>query len=338
MSKRAKDGNLMMKTERLNKILAGFPKAKILVVGDIMMDRFIWGKVSRISPEAPVPVVAVEKETFLFGGAANVVHNIHALGGDVLLVGVVGEDEMGERLLKGLSQAGIETRGVLIERARQTTMKTRIIAHHQQVVRIDRETTEHLQSSTARGLSALLKENLRRFDGVILSDYGKGVLTRGLIHSTIRMARRAGRFVLVDPKLKNFSFYKGARVVTPNTAEASSASGMPITDLTSLKKAGRLLIRKLRCDALVITRGEEGMAIFESHKEPFFVPTVAKEVYDVTGAGDTVIATMALALASGADVREAASLANYAAGIVVGKMGTATVSPQELTRAIQENR
>jgi len=327
-----------MEEQRLRKILAGFPKAKIMVVGDIMMDRFIWGKVSRISPEAPVPVVVVEKETLLFGGAANVVHNIHALGGNVFLLGVVGEDEMGERLLEDLAQAGVETRGVLVEQGRQTTMKTRIIAHHQQVVRIDRETTGPLASSTLRGLSELLKGSLKHVDGVVLSDYGKGVLTRGLIHSTIRRAREARRFVLADPKLKNFSFYKGARVVTPNTAEASSASGMPITDLASLKKAGRLLMRKLRCDALVITRGEEGMAIFESHQEPFLVPTVAKEVYDVTGAGDTVIATMALALASGANVKEAAGLANYAAGIVVGKMGTATVSPQELSRVIRERR
>jgi rfaE bifunctional protein kinase chain/domain len=328
----------MMGKKRLEKILESFPKARILVVGDIMMDRFIWGKVSRISPEAPVPVVVVEKETFLFGGAANVVHNIHALGGEALLCGVVGEDEMGQRFLDDLTHVGVETRGVLVERGRQTTLKTRIIAHHQQVVRIDRETTDHLRPSTYRGLSELLRENLEEFDGVILSDYGKGLLTRGLIHATIRRARETRRFVLVDPKLKNFPFYKGAKVVTPNTTEASSASGMPITDLVSLKKAGRLLMRKLRCDALVITRGEEGMAIFENNKEPFLVPTVAKEVYDVTGAGDTVIAAMALALASGADVREAASLANYAAGIVVGKMGTATVSPQELRHIINEGR
>ena len=327
-----------MGEQRLKKILTGFPKAKILVIGDIMMDRFIWGKVSRISPEAPVPVVVVEKESFLFGGAANVVHNIHALGGKVLLCGVVGEDEIGERFLEDLAQAGIETRGILVEPGRQTTMKTRIIAAHQQVVRIDRETAGHLRASTVRGLSELIKENVKAFDGVILSDYGKGVLTRGLIHSAIRRAREARRFVLVDPKLKNFSFYKRAKVVTPNTAEASSASGMPITDLASLKKAGKRLMRKLKCDALVITRGEEGMAIFEAHRDPFLVPTVAKEVYDVTGAGDTVIATMALALASGADVREAASLANVAAGIVVGKMGTATVSPQELSRVTRVNR
>jgi len=324
--------------DRLQKTLGSFPKAKIVVIGDIMMDRFIWGKVSRISPEAPVPVVVVEKETFLFGGAANVVHNIHALGGKALLCGVVGEDEIGQKFLEDLTQIGLETRGVLVEKGRQTTMKTRIIAHHQQVVRIDRESMDHLKPSPSRRLSDLLKQNLTEFDGVILSDYGKGLLTRGLIHSTIRRARETKRFVLVDPKLKNFPFYRGAKVVTPNTAEASSASGMPITDLTSLKKAGRVLMRKLRCDALVITRGEEGMAIFESHKEPFLVPTVAKEVYDVTGAGDTVIATMALALASGADVREAATLANYAAGIVVGKMGTATVKPLELSRVIKERR
>lgn len=326
----------MGKEAGIERAIHGFPKAKILVVGDIMVDRFIWGKVSRISPEAPVPVVVVEKETFLFGGAANVVNNIYALGGRVTLCGVVGDDETGQRMLKDMKQMGIETRGVLVEQGRQTTTKTRIIAHHQQVVRIDRETTDHLKLSTLRDLWAFLKQNVENFDGVILSDYGKGVLTRELIQSTIRRAKETKKFVLVDPKLKNFSFYKGAKVVTPNTSEASAASGVSITDLSSLRKAGRLLMKKLRCDALVVTRGEEGMAIFERRQEPFLVPTVAREVYDVTGAGDTVIATMALALAIGASVREAAGLANYAAGIVVGKMGTATVSRQELSRVIRE--
>lgn len=318
------------------KILNKFPKVKILVVGDIMMDRFIWGKVSRISPEAPVPVVAVEKETFLLGGAANVVNNIHSLGGKVSLCGVVGDDEMGEKIIKELAEMGIGMHGIFVEQGRQTTTKTRIIAHQQQVVRIDREATDHLKVPTLRNLSEFIKKNMEGFNGVILSDYGKGLLTKELIRATIRRAREMKKFIMVDPKLKNFSHYKGATVITPNAAEASAASGILINDLSSLKRAGSMLLKKLGCDVLVITRGEEGIAIFEPHQEPFLVSTVAKEVYDVTGAGDTVIGTMALALGAGARVSEAAKLANYAAGIVVGKIGTATVSWAELFNVIKE--
>ncbi len=318
------------------RILNKFPEVKILVAGDIMVDRFIWGKVSRISPEAPVPVVAVEKETFLLGGAANVVNNIHSLGGRVSLCGVVGDDEMGQKVVHKLTRMGVELQGILVEEGRLTTTKTRIIAHHQQVVRIDREAAEQLKVSTLRNLSEFLKENTEVFDGIILSDYGKGLLTKELIRRTIRRAREMKKFVMVDPKIKNFFSYKGATVVTPNAAEASAASGILINDLSSLKSAGRMLLKRLGCNVLVITRGEEGMAIFEPHREPFLVPTLAKEVYDVTGAGDTVIGTMALALGAGARVIEAAKLANYAAGIVVGKVGTATVSRTELFKMIKE--
>ena len=320
----------------LEKILSRFSKVNILVVGDIMMDRFIWGKVSRISPEAPVPVVAVEKETFLLGGAANVVNNIHALGGNVTLCGVVGDDEMGQKIIKKLTETKIGLQGIFVEQGRQTSTKTRIIAHHQQLVRIDRETTDHPRAPTSRNLSEFLKKNIEGFDGIILSDYGKGLLTKELIRTTIRKARETKKLIMVDPKLKNFFYYKGATVVTPNAAEASAASSILINDLSSLKSAGRMLLKKLGCDVLVITRGEEGMAIFEPRQEPFLVPTVVKEVYDVTGAGDTVIGTMALALGAGARVIEAAKLANYAAGIAVGKIGTATVSQEELIKAIRK--
>jgi len=301
-----------------------------------MMDRFIWGRVSRISPEAPVPVVTVEKETFLLGGAANVVNNIHALGGNVTLCGVIGDDEMGQKIIKKLSEMGIGLHGIFVEQGRQTTTKTRVIAHHQQLVRIDRETTDHPKVVTSRNLFEFLKKTIESFDGIILSDYGKGLLTKGLIRATIRRARERKRFIMVDPKLKNFFYYKRATVVTPNVAEASAASGILINDLSSLKRAGKILLKKLECNALVITRGEEGIAIFEPHQEPFLVPTVAKEVYDVTGAGDTVIGTMALALGTGARVIEAAKLANYAAGIVVGKIGTATVRRAELASAVKK--
>ena len=326
----------MRKVSNFEEILGRVSKVKILVVGDIMMDRFIWGNVSRISPEAPVPVVTVEKETFLLGGAANVVNNIHALGGNVTLCGVIGDDEMGQKIIKKLSEMGIGLHGIFVEQGRQTTTKIRVIAHHQQLVRIDRETTDHPKMVTSQNLFEFLKRTIEGSDGIILSDYGKGLLTRELIRATIRKAREMKKFIMVDPKLKNFFCYKRATVVTPNVAEASAASGILINDLSSLKRAGTVLLKKLGCDVLVVTRGEEGIAIFEPHQEPFLVPTVAKEVYDVTGAGDTVIGTMALALGAGARVIEAAKLANYAAGIVVGKIGTATVRRAELVNAVKK--
>ena len=328
----------MRQQAMFERILNRFGKANVLVIGDIMMDRFIWGKVSRISPEAPVPVVLVEKETFLLGGAANVVNNIHSLGGKVLPCGVVGDDEMGQKVVSELKRMGVETRGIFVEEGRQTTVKTRIVAHQQQVVRIDRETAGPPRPSTLRNLSEFLRECMKNLHGIIMSDYGKGLLTKDLIRSTIRRAREARRFVLVDPKLQNFFHYKGATVVTPNMSEASAAAGIGITDFASLKRVGKVLQRRLRCDVLVITRGEEGMAIFEPHQEPYVVPTVAREVYDVTGAGDTVIGTMALALAGGARAKDAARLANYAAGIVVAKVGTATVTRKELIEAIRERQ
>jgi len=325
----------------LNEILNKFSEIRILVIGDIMMDRFIWGKVSRISPEAPVPVVVVEKETFLLGGAANVVNNIHSLGGKVSLSGVMGDDDLGQKVTLELEEKGIGRQGLIVEPGRQTTEKTRVIAHHhpyqQQIVRIDRETTNHPKSSTLRHLSDYLRGVMGDFNGVIISDYGKGLLTRPLIQTIIREVKREGKFVMVDPKPKNFSFYQGATVITPNAKEASEGSGIQIIDQPSLKKAGKTLLEKLECAALVITRGEEGMTIFKPNQEPFHVATVARDVYDVTGAGDTVIGTMALATGAGATLEVAARLANYAAGIVVGKMGTATVDRDELRRAIDEN-
>jgi D-beta-D-heptose 7-phosphate kinase/D-beta-D-heptose 1-phosphate adenosyltransferase len=325
----------MREQQILQKILSRFPKIKILVIGDVMMDRFIWGKVSRISPEAPVPVVVVDHEDFRLGGAANVVNNIHSLEGKGILCGVVGDDEMGQRILNELAEKEIETEGIFVEEERQTTVKTRIFANQQQVVRIDREKTDHMKGATFRIVSKFLFEKIDDSDGIILSDYGKGLLNRKLIRAIIRKARESRKLVMVDPKFKDYSVYKGATVITPNTKEASEASGIAITDELSLKRAGGKLLKRLGCNALVITRGEEGMAIFESHHESHCVGTVAKEVFDVTGAGDTVIGTMALALAAGAGIKRAGELANYAAGIVVGKMGTATATRKELTRVIK---
>jgi rfaE bifunctional protein kinase chain/domain len=331
----------MKERKKLESILRNFPRVKLLVVGDIMMDRSVWGKVSRISPEAPVPVVIAETEDFNLGGAANVAHNIRSLGGTVSLCGIVGDDENGKKIYKGIVERGIQTQGIFFEQGRQTTVKTRIIAHHphyQQLVRVDRETTDHPKVSILRNLSRFLKEKIEDFDGIVISDYGKGLLTRKLIQTIIERAKHSKKLIMVDPKLKSFFFYKGATVITPNTNEASEASGIPSTDQPSVEKMGRVLLKRLNCNALVITQGEKGMTIFEPHQHPYPVPTVAKEVYDVTGAGDTVIGTMALALGTGprVSVKDAASLANYAAGIVVGKVGTAIASKEELLKVIKE--
>lgn len=331
-------GHVMEKGSMFEKVIRRFSGVRILVLGDIMLDRFIWGNVTRISPEAPVPVLVVEKETFLLGGAANVVNNIHSLGGQASLCGVVGDDEMGRKVMQKLGEMGIERQGVLIEPGRQTTVKTRIIAHHQQVIRIDRETARQPETSSVRTLSGYLEKSIKGFHGIILSDYEKGLLTKNLVRHAIRAAGGAGRFVMVDPKIKNFFLYRGATVITPNTGEASSASGIPITDASSLHRAGGILLKRLKCDAMVITRGEDGMAVFEPRKRPLLVQTKAREVYDVTGAGDTVIGTMALALGAGGSIRKAAELANHAAGIVVGKVGTATVDQEELINVIKESR
>jgi len=331
----------MRERKKLESILKGFPRVRLLVVGDIMMDRSIFGKVSRISPEAPVPVIIAETEDFNLGGAANVAHNIRSLGGMVSLCGIVGDDENGKKIYKKIVERGIRTQGIFFEQGRQTTVKTRIIAHHphyQQLVRVDRETTDHPKASTLRNLSRFLTEKIEDFDGVVFSDYGKGLLTRKLIQTIVERARQSKKLIMVDPKVKNFFFFKGATVITPNTNEASEASRIPVTDQSSVEKIGRSLLKRLNCSALVITQGEKGMIIFERDQRPYRVPTVAKEVYDVTGAGDTVIGTMALALGTGrrVSVKDAASLANYAAGIVVGKVGTAIVSSEELLKVIRE--
>ncbi len=328
--------------ERLERILEGFPGVKLLVVGDVMMDRFIWGKVSRISPEAPVPVVLVDNndgsETLSLGGAANVANNIQSLGGEVLLCGVVGDDEMGLKFRGKLEEGGIQTEGIFAEKGRQTTLKTRIFANQQQVVRIDRETVDHPKAHILRDLTNFVMGKIEDFDGIVISDYGKGVLNGTLIRAIIRKAERSKKPVLIDPKLRNYKFYKGATVVTPNTKEASEASRVPIVDRSSIEKIGSKLLKELKCKALVITRGEEGMAIFEPHRKPIYVRTDKVEVFDVTGAGDTVIGALALSLGTGlhVSIKEAAELANYAAGVVVGRMGTATATTGDLIEAMKK--
>ncbi len=323
------------------KILLGrleqFKSAHILVVGDIILDRFIWGKVSRISPEAPVPVVDINHESIMLGGAANVLNNIISLGGKASICGAVGDDEMGRRIIHELRLKNINTDGIIVDSCRPTTVKTRVIAHNQQVVRFDRESKGDIACASEDIILGYLKAHYHSFSGIIISDYAKGVVTKKLVSGIVRMANGRKTPVAVDPKVGHFDYYKNVSVVTPNNLEASQAAGFEITDDASLAAAGKKLIERLKSDAVLITRGEYGMSLFQNGGKPAHIPTVAKEVYDVTGAGDTVIAVLMLALSTGADMREAAVIANHAAGIVVGEVGTATVGLDNLKKTIRQS-
>ena len=317
---------------RAETLIEKFKKARILVIGDLIMDHFIWGKVRRISPEAPVPVVEVTSESIVLGGSANVVNNIHSLGGRAAVTGVIGADDDGRRLVEMLKVKGIEADGIIKDSRRPTTVKTRIIAHSQQMVRFDREKKDRIEPETSARILSYIKKAAKAADIIVISDYAKGLITRELVEEANAVCKRLGRPVAVDPKVEHFDFYKGVTIVTPNNLEASQASGVEINDDETLHRAGEVLFNTLGCQALLITRGENGMSLFEDSSETH-IPTVAKEVFDVSGAGDTVIGTLALALAGGASFREAAVLANFAAGVVVGKVGTATLSPEELREA-----
>jgi D-beta-D-heptose 7-phosphate kinase/D-beta-D-heptose 1-phosphate adenosyltransferase len=328
----------MLSTKKGLEIISKFEKSKILVIGDIMVDQFVWGKVSRISPEAPVPVVNVTSESLLLGGAANVVNNIYSLEGKVLVCGVVGNDEMGNKLIGDLRDMGVDTDGIIVENGRPTTVKTRIIAHSQQVVRYDREDISEITLDSMQKVISYLKKNLNGLNAVIISDYGKGVISGQLIREVLRLVRNNEKIISVDPKVNKFSFYKDVTVITPNNNEASDAAGIEIKDEETLLRVGEILLNKLACKLLLITRGEEGMTLFEDSGDVTHIPTLAKEVYDVTGAGDTVISALTLALTVGASLKEAAVIANYAAGIVVGEIGTAAVTRGKLIEAIKRNK
>jgi len=306
---------------------------RVLVLGDLMLDEFLWGRVSRISPEAPVPVVEVNRHSFHVGGAGNVAANVRSLGGHAMLVSALGADAGGAQLRQAVAEAGVEARLLTWPAGRPTTVKTRIVAHHQQVVRADREHDADLDPRTAAALLAALGEELRRCDTLVVSDYRKGVVTPTLLRRLPALVRRRVP-LLVDPKPRHFRLYRGATVVTPNQLEAEQATGLRLRSESELPAIGQRLLRLLGCRAALVTRGERGLSLFERGRPPLHVPAAAREVFDVTGAGDTVIATMGLALAAGASLSEAAVLANAAAGVVVGKLGTAQATPEELLASL----
>ncbi len=323
----------------LQQHIARFPQARILVVGDLILDHYIWGKVNRISPEAPVPVVHVHSESLQLGGAANVYNNILALGGQADLCGVVGADESGRLLLKELGRrrpVGAGGRGgVIIDPDRPTTRKTRVIAHHQQVVRYDVERIAEIPPRLQQRVLRYVESRLQEIACLVVSDYAKGVITGPLMAELTRQAALRRIPLVVDPKVEHFSYYKGVTVVTPNHLEAARAAGLAqAEDDRAVAEAGEVIRQRLGCQCVLVTRGEKGMSLFEADGSSWHIPTRARQVYDVTGAGDTVVGTLALALATGASLRDAALLANQAAGIVVGLVGTATVTGPQLAEAL----
>lgn len=328
--------NIFTKKRALD-IIGNFSKAGVLVVGDIMVDHFIWGKVSRISPEAPVPVVDVQKDSILLGGCANVLNSIYAMGGKVYVTGVIGADNMGRLLLEELQERKIATDGIVVEKGRPTTLKTRIVAHGQQVVRFDKESRKPIPRNSTAKIIDYIGSLHKKIGAIVISDYSKGVISRELVSGIRETVKDKNIYICLDPKQSDFSAYEGAYVITPNHHEAGRAAGIEITNEKDLLYVGEILLKKHGFQALLITRGEEGMSLFErngsriTHTE---FPAQAKEIYDVTGAGDTVIGVLALSLASRADLREATCLANHAAGVVVGKVGTATVSQTELIQTL----
>ena len=324
---------MAIRIERLKSLVDNFQGRTVLVLGDLMLDDFIWGRVSRISPEAPVPVVDVESQTFRAGGCANVAANVRALGGHPLTVGVIGRDDAGRRLKVLLAELGIDA-GYLVDDDRHTTLKTRIVAHGQQVVRTDREDRLPVGSNVVEALTRQFDKVLDEVAIIVVSDYDKGVVNEELLERVLPRAKQAGVPVFLDPKVHHADYYRPVTMMTPNSREAELLSGMAIRDRGSLVEAGNKLLERFECPFVLITRGEDGMSLF-GRDAAHDIPASALEVFDVTGAGDTVIATMAIAHAAGATMEEAAWLANDAAGVVVGKIGTASLTRFELTHAIE---
>ncbi|TMQ00356.1 MAG: D-glycero-beta-D-manno-heptose-7-phosphate kinase [Verrucomicrobia bacterium] len=323
---------------RVRQILNAASRARVLVIGDVMLDQFIWGRVSRISPEAPVPVVDFERESFMPGGAANVARNLTALSGSADLLGVIGRDEGGKKIAGLLDEQRVRCDGLLQHFDRTTSIKTRIIAHQQQVVRMDRETRGDLDDMVTQRLVELVEKKLPASDAVIIGDYGKGVVTQPLLDQLKRLCRSRGLWLSLDPKPVHRLNLAGFSLITPNRKEAFELAGEtddgsrathPLNDAPLMSVADRLL-RELQPALLLITLGDHGLLLCQRGKKPFHIPTGAREVFDVSGAGDTVIASFTLAIAAGASPVEAAIFSNHAAGVVVGKIGTATVSPEEL--------
>jgi len=318
-----------LSTAKAGRTIRRFRNRRVLVLGDLMLDKYIWGNVSRISPEAPVPVVEVRESTAALGGAGNVAHNLEGLKAMPLLVGVVGDDEEGLWIKKNVPDG----RGIFLDADRPTTVKTRIIAHHQQVVRVDQEKKQAVSRKLEDRIVRFIRKE--QYAGIIVSDYNKGIVTRSMMTRVLAHAAAARIPVFVDPKVENFPLYSPVTFISPNHNEAERIVHHPCRTDAEVEQAGREILSQIECLYLILKRGEQGMSIFERGKKTLHIPTIAREVFDVTGAGDTVIAAAALALLGGMSIREAAVMANAAAGVVVGKIGTAICTPAELLASIE---
>ena len=334
-----------MKLNNLKKIISKFSKANILVIGDLILDEYIWGDVDRISVEAPVPVVWAKRCSYVPGGAANVANNIRSLDGRVTLVGVIGKDKNKDILLSELKKRKITTQGIFVDSQRHTTVKTRIVAGHQQVVRVDWEHTDSLNKELNQRMIKFIEKNMDKFSALIIEDYGKGVISPDFLEKVISLTHRYKKVITVDPKEEHFQHYRAVTSITPNRKELENAiRNLKIKDTTNrfrmntdrlftdkdIDLAGKEVLKYLALDSLLVTLGEHGMRLFENKGRITHIPTVAQEVFDVSGAGDTVIACFTLALSCGATTLEAAHIANFAAGIVVSKVGTAVTNRKEL--------
>jgi len=322
---------------RLAEITNGFGDAKVLILGDIMLDEYMYGSVERISPEAPVPVVDISSSKILLGGAANVAANICSLGGDALLLGTVGDDEAASKLSQLLKSKQISDDLLVTDLSRRSTIKTRIIAHSQQIVRADREDRHEINPDIEKEIISRLLSVIDDVQAVILSDYGKGVITQSLLEKLMSVCLQKSVFVAVDPKETHFNNYQNVSLITPNHHEAGFAYGRRIRNEKDLLEVGNGLLKRLRAKSILITRGSDGMSLFIEDTEPKHIPTFAKKVYDVTGAGDTVIAAFVMATCAGADLVESAVIANAGAGLTVGEIGTATVTTDDLRQELEHN-
>lgn len=320
----------MKNIEELKRIVVRFDSARILTIGDVMLDKFIKGTVSRISPEAPVPVVDLTSETIKPGGAANAINNIKTLGADVIAAGVIGDDVNGRKLIDTLKQSGINTEGFIVIPDRPTTVKTRIMTGQQQIVRIDRERRDSIDYEHTHQILDFANKKVDNIDAIIISDYDKGVITNKLLEGLISLSKKYNKPVIVDPKIEHFMDYKGVTSVISNLKGASAATRISAINETSIRNMGQWILTQLECEYVLITRGKNGMTLFEKNGDVIHIPTVVREVYDVTGVRDTVTSVVALNLAVGAEMVDAAAIANIAAGIVIEKIGTATVTKDEL--------
>lgn len=317
---------------KLISVIEQFKNKKIMVIGDVMMDKYIWGEVSRISPEAPVQVVNVVKESYAPGGAANVASNIVALNAQAFMVGIVGNDTTKEKLIGELKKRNVDVSGLIDDENKRTIQKVRVIGRNQQLLRFDYETKGYVNSKTEANLFNFISKKIDETDAVIVSDYAKGVITKNLMEKLTELCKEKNKIIVIDPKPKHKEFYKNATIITPNNIEAQQMAGSE--EDSNVDKIGKQLLIELDSNIL-ITKGEKGMSLFEKNGKITNIPTFAKEVYDIIGAGDTSVATVALALASGSSFEEAAIIANHAAGITVGKVGTSTVSIDELKKSIE---